>query len=494
MATGNLVNQPSWDAQRYTDPAQMDKNLEANNVARAASGVAPAQIISSSSQQTNTSTGPVTADILRSKFGFTNDDVINNILNNPDEVAKYTREISGGETQGPVAPPAIPVAPPAISDDQIKSSYSEKTGGIELDNDGLQAIKDAYANSMGDINGLLDNIIQRQTESAQGVYEATMSLLSDQKAEAAQTAERQTSRLKEDKQTALERSEQKRGETQKDITNQQEQFKATSEQERDRLGSAWRALSQKSQAIARASGRQDSGFAQSEEGKLLLDLNKGLRELASFSQVAAKDFADAIIDANTFYDQQNKEIETSANRAMEDVDSWLQSTVTTIQGQERLSLAQKLKDINDAINTADQYRIQISQKIADYNANLDTWLYQTTVNFNNALKTADYQAKISSAKSAVNSAYDQMKIIKQGLDTGLLSMRIVPAENQAGTANMLSYNPETGGFDTAMTGQIYGSLPGVGEVQQNVPLESVQSYQNKNADSTDKLIQAIQNM
>ena len=34
----------------------------------------------------------ITADLLRSKFGFNDSNVINNILNNPGEVARYTRE------------------------------------------------------------------------------------------------------------------------------------------------------------------------------------------------------------------------------------------------------------------------------------------------------------------------------------------------------------------------------------------------------------------
>lgn len=42
----------------------------------------------------------VTADILRSKFGFNDPNVINGILNNPAEVARYEREMGGGSSSG----------------------------------------------------------------------------------------------------------------------------------------------------------------------------------------------------------------------------------------------------------------------------------------------------------------------------------------------------------------------------------------------------------
>lgn len=100
-------------------------------------------------QQQPQATGGLTADVLRSKFGFNDPNVINNILNNPSEVARYTREAGlgapGANTSAPAPFDLVGATNAAYNTPELKTANDAITAANTKLTQRQQALADAQA-------------------------------------------------------------------------------------------------------------------------------------------------------------------------------------------------------------------------------------------------------------------------------------------------------------------------------------------------------------
>lgn len=353
----------------------------------------------------------------------------------------------------------------------VASSYPELSG------QDLQNLINKYAGQSRDnAQSLADEIERVATENANREYDAIKQSLGVQKGEVGTVGKEQRGRVTAQKDLSTKTLEEKQSTDISNIEKQKEGFLQESAKTADQLAQNWRDMSLQVQRIMRARGATDSSFSAGEETKVLLDFNKGLRTLASQSQSAVKDFADAVIQTNQFYSQSKAQLELDANNQLGDIDTWVRQQTQSIQSQENMALVQKLNAIRDAISKGQQLKIQVEQSIADKQFAIDSWIVQTNINFKNAValagqgKTADAQKTIEDYR---NQAIKNNDLLLKGgyqLDTVQVDGKSTPV--------LHGYLPD-GSVDT-----IYLTPQGAQQLQTNQ-----QNYSLGKPDATTSLIQ-----
>lgn len=418
MTTGNLTSEPSWDANRYSDPSQMDKNLATNNAARVSSGGVPAVVLTGNSSTPANSTnnqvptGTLTADILKSKFGFNDQNVINGILNDPTKRAQYERELASNNSNNNNNTSSLPTK------DQIKSSLKGTTVDKYLTDTDLTSLLDQYGKEgRNDVNQLAADLEKRAREKAQRDYDAILTVLKGQKEEIGTLSDEQKANA--DKQLELGTADltAKKDSSVKEIDKQKTSFQNESEDQADTLARNWRDMSLQVQRVMRGRGASDTAFGAGEETKLLLDFNKGLSKLAQTNQGAMQDFADAVIETNDFYNREQTKLDENIRVQKQDIDSWVRSQVKSIQAQETMALNDQLDAIDAAISQGDQLKVQMESKIRDQKLNYGLWLAQAQQQLKIAVATAatgKTDAAASKIKDYRDLATQTMDLITKG--------------------------------------------------------------------------------
>lgn len=342
------------------------------------------------------------------------------------------------------------------SDDEILGKYKEKTG-VDLDQMNLDKIKSNLSPGV-DLNALLAEIEAGERGAAEEEYRANMGLLASQKEELGKTAEYQKGKIGKQLEADIADVGDSRTRDVASIEKQRTDFDTSYEKNKDVIGANWRALSLRTQALSRARGITNSDFASYNESKQAMDLNKGLRELATNAQSVLGDFMTALKDTNDYYAKAESKLRNDAQSRTDDIDEWLRSSVVAIQQEEGKALGQKLADIKSAASRAAQLKLGIAQQAETRRQNLEDWLLQTKVNFDNSLKLAA-QGKVQSAADTIKAAQARINLIKTGLQTGILA-----------------YEPASDGKD--QVGVIHGNIPGIGEFAQTTPYSAYEDYRN----------------
>ncbi len=298
-----------------------------------------------------------------------------------------------------------------------KNKYKEITG-----EDPTADLLEKWKKSGQDLTKLAEENARLDMENADREYKATMDALGLQKGYVKSSGEKQRTRWNE-------REAELKGEadvqSEKDLAKvekEKQSYEGEYEGDKSTLAQNWKDLSRYTQSLQRASGRQDSSFGNFAETKQLMDFNKGLRVLATEHSSVLGEFATAVTDTLDYYKQQKSEITRSVSDNLAKIDDWEQAQIVSIQGQEGISLAKKLSDINNATKQANNLKMQIQQNIDNKISTLDTWLLQTKVNFQ------DQVALLAKSASGAASSKDQaaalstyLKNMKSSLDLGMSS-------------------------------------------------------------------------
>lgn len=358
----------------------------------------------------------------------------------------------GGDNSNPNPNPNPNPGPSA--EQKAATKYKEITG-----DDPTADLLAKWKAQGGDLEALADQNAQLDMQNANREYEAVMSALGGQKDYVKGSAENQRERAYKREGELKTEADVQSEKDQAKVQQEKESYDRKYEEDKSSLAQNWKDISRITQALSRASGRQDSSFGDYKETSQLMDFNKGLRVLASGNQDALTQFGTAISDTLDFYRQEKANITRTVDDEVAKVDDWEKAQITSIQGQEGVSLAKKFSDINNATKTANGLKMQIQQNINDKVSALDTFLLQTKVNFQNQV------ALLAKSKAGAASVDDQIKTIQAGLNAGILNYRKIGATISEGTA------PGTNTF-TPDQYQVYGTLPGGKQYVQDIPQET----------------------
>lgn len=396
--TQSWEDKPSWDYQRFGNTYTEAK---ANPQAKAnlASNVDLASMKTSSTPSGSSGGGSSTIDagILQSKFGINDPNTMKNILNNPDERARYEREynqmMNPGSGDQPAAPP--------LTKEELRSNLDSTKAGKYLDDNDLSELLDKYGqDARNRTNELAGDIETRARLKAQRAYDTIKGILLGQKAEAETLAGEQKTNIAKDKELASEELTAKETKEKGEIEKQKGAYEIEVQDTAEQLAQNWRDMSLEVQRISRGQGRGDTAFAGEKETRVLLDFNKGLKRLSQTAIGAVKDFSDAVTETVSFYTREQAKLDNEARKASQGVDSWLRSRVAEIQGKTEMALNDQLDAIDDAVTQADTLRIQTEQKIADQKLAYGQWLAQAQMQLQMAVASA--------AKGKVDSAIDSI--------------------------------------------------------------------------------------
>lgn len=298
-----------------------------------------------------------------------------------------------------------------------KAKYREITG-----EDPTADLLEKWKKSGQDLTKLAEENARLDMENADREYKATMDALGLQKGYIKSSAEKQRNRWGE-RETELKGEADVQSE--KDLAKvekEKESYEGEYEGDKSTLAQNWKDLSRYTQSLQRASGRQDSSFGNFAETKQLMDFNKGLRVLATKHSGVLGEFATAVTDTLDYYKQQKSEITRSVSDSLAKIDDWEEAQIVSIQGQEGISLAKKLSDINNATKQANNLKMQIQQNIDNKISTLDTWLLQTKVNFQDQVALLAKSASgAASSKDAAAALSTYLKNMKSSLDLGMSS-------------------------------------------------------------------------
>lgn len=354
--------------------------------------------------------------------------------------------------------------PQVTADDVIGALPSDQLGSINQDD--FDSIMAKYAGSTRDsAKAIADEILAASTENANREYQDVLSALGVQKKEVGTLAEQQKGRVAKETEMGTAELADKKDTELGNIEGERTGFLGEVAETKDQLAKNWRDMSMQVQSIMRARGVSDSSFSADKETGVLLDFNKGLRQLATKATGALADFAEAAIETNKFYTREAEKMAYEARNKVEDIDTWVRQQVASIQSQEGKALTQKLNEIRSAVAQGNQLKIQTEQSIADKKFALDSWLVQTQVTYKNAVALAA-QNKVSSAASTIATYRDQAKEAFDLVTKGGYEFQVV--KDKAGKDQYVVHGklPDgsddyiqltQGGFDT-LSQNVYGSL------------------------------------
>lgn len=317
------------------------------------------------------------------------------------------------EQQGGSSPDANVIKRENVATKAIGSEGSEF-----LSDQDLQALMDKYAGSTTDrMDALAAEIEAVATANAEREYNTVMDALGVQKGEIKTLSAQQKEQLSGQKKLTEEGLIEKQTSETADIEKQKTGFQQETEASKEELATNWRDLSLELQRVMRARGVSESGFASSQDAKLMLDFNKGLRNIAVKSTAAYNDFADAVIETNKYYTRERAQLDFDFNKANTDVDNWVRQNVESIQAQENVALNKKLSDIKNAILQGNTLKVQTAQKIEDQKLGLATWVAQFQMQLKAAVATAA-AGKVDDAWKNIAAVRENTNIVKTVLDNG----------------------------------------------------------------------------
>ena len=264
---------------------------------------------------------------------------------------------------------------------------------------------------------LARQIEETATRNAEAEYNTIKEALRTQKEEIQRLASQQREQLGKQKQFTEEGLREKETSEISNIEKQKQSFLQEKEETVETLARNWRDLSLEAQRVMRARGISDSAFAASQDARLMLDFNKGLRQIATKSQAALQDFADAVIETNKFYTRERQKLQMEYDNVFTNIDNWVRQSIQEIQNQENMALNRKLAEINNAILQANQLRAQIAQKIADQELGLAVWIQQAQMQLKTAVATAA-QNKVSDAWKNIDKVRQNIDVVSKLLDNG----------------------------------------------------------------------------
>lgn len=300
----------------------------------------------------------------------------------------------------------------------VKQSVKDSIYGKYVGDSDVQDLLDKYAREgRSDADALAADIESRAVARADREYNTILEALRGQKAEAGTLAEQQKTDIATDTATGLSSLEAKKARETASIEKQKEGFIGETEQTADTLARNWKDMSLQVQRMMRARGAQDSSYAAGEETKVLMDFNKGLKQLAVSKTNALGDFADAVNETVRFYGEEATKLDESGKRAARDVDTWLRGRIGEIQGQEGVALNKKLADIDNAITQANSIKINTETKIRDQKLAYGLWLEQSKKQLEQAVAVAA-AGKVSSAQNNISNYSQQFALTKQILGSG----------------------------------------------------------------------------
>ena len=311
----------------------------------------------------------------------------------------WTREGGGGGDQ--------PEA--KITGEDVFNAAKGSEGSEFLNQSDLDALMGKYGDSSKDrMDQLARDIEETATANAEREYNTIKEALGVQKGEVQTLATQQKKRLGEEKKFTEEGFVEKETTETGKIEGEKESFRQETESTKEELATSWRDLSLELQRVMRARGVSESAFAGSQDAKLMLDFNKGLRQIAVKSTAAYQDFADAVIETNKYYTRERAKLEMDERQAQEDVDNWVRQNVQSIQAQENTALNRKLSDIKNAILQGNQLKVQTAQKIEDQKLGLATWMLQFQAQLKASVATA--------AAGKVDDAWKNIAAVRQNTD------------------------------------------------------------------------------
>lgn len=350
--------------------------------------------------------------------------------NDNDIVANFKATGGDGKSKAPAGDGGGGAADP---EGDARAKYKEITG-----EDPTADLLEKWKKSGQDLTKLAEENARLDMENADREYKATMDALGLQKGYIKSSGEKQRTRWNE-RETELKGEADVQSE--KDLAKvekEKQSYEGEYEGDKSTLAQNWKDLSRYTQSLQRASGRQDSSFGNFAETKQLMDFNKGLRVLATKHSDVLGEFATAVTDSLDYYKNQKAEITRSVSDNLAKIDDWEEAQIVSIQGQEGISLAKKLSDINNATKQANNLKMQIQQNIDNKISTLDTWLLQTKVNFQDQVALlAKSQSGASSSKDAAATLSAYLKNMKSSLDLGMSSYVTDPIV--AGSVNKGEY-------------------------------------------------------
>ena len=307
---------------------------------------------------------------------------------------------------------------PKISGEDILGAATKSEGSEFLNQGDLQSLMDKYGGSSQDrMDQLAKDIEDTATANAEREYGTIKDALGVQKGEIQTLSAQQKEQLAGQKKLTEEGLTEKQTSEAADIEKQKIGFEQETEATKEELATNWRDLSLEMQRVMRGRGVSDSAFASSQDSKLMLDFNKGLRQIAVKSTAAYNDFADAVIETNKYYTRQRAQLDFDFNKANTDVDNWTRQNVQSIQAQENVALNKKLSDIKNAILQGNQLKVQTAQKIEDQKLGLATWMYQFQAQLKASVATAA-AGKVDDAWKNIAAVRANTDIIKTVLENG----------------------------------------------------------------------------
>lgn len=296
----------------------------------------------------------------------------------------------------------------AKAPDQPKQNLSGEDKSRALSGAGDDILKNLGQNNVNDLlNKQYENMDQFAAEmervareNAEREYSTVLDALGRQKGEVGTLAGEQKENYSKQGEMVGEELTATNEKEQKEIDKQRSGFVEGVEETKDQLARNWRDMSLQVQRVMRGRGISDSTFASSEELKVLRDFNQGLRQLAVQKSGALKDFADAIVETNSFYERKKVQLAEEVRVNLQKVDQWVRQRTIDIQNQEGMALSNKLSAINDANLRAEGLRTNVKNEILQKQMDYDMWVKQTEVSYKLAVASA--------AKGKVESASDQI--------------------------------------------------------------------------------------
>lgn len=316
-----------------------------------------------------------------------------------------------------------------LTGDEVNKMINDIGANGLIDPNALNEIYKKYGGAADRAGDMAREIEATARANAEAEYNDVMSALGVQKKEVQTVAEQQKGNIAKQKELTMQDLGAKQESESGKIKEQSAAFADEVTRQKEQLARNWKDLSLEVQRIMRARGVSESSYAGDKETALLLDFNKGLRQLAKSSTQALQDFSDAIVETNKFYERQKTQLDFDTNKAEQDVDTWVRQKVQDIQAKENTALSTKLTEIRNAISEGNKLKIQTAQQIEDKKAALDTWLMQTTVQYKTAVALAA-QNKVSDASAGIKTTWDMVKFANDVLTQGGGSIETNPQTGQ----------------------------------------------------------------
>ena len=325
----------------------------------------------------------------------------------------------------------------------VYSKIPTDTGLTGQDLEDLKAfVKNAQEGQIKSADDLAREFLASKREQSGREYDTIMDALGVQKGEIKTLAGEQKGFARGEAKLAGEEFTAREAKEKGDVEKERTSFEKEVEEKKDLLANSWRTLSKELQAVMRGRGIQDSSYAAGREGKLLMEFNKGLRQIAVKSTEALGEFSDAVIEIGSYYTRQQNQMDFQLNKQLANIDTFVRQQTQSIQAQENVALSNKLNQIRQAVTDGQTLKTQVTMKVADQKVNFAMWMYQTQQNYKLAVAQAA-QGNVASARQSINDTRNTFKLIGDVLDYGGQFVQSTAADGTL-TTFVHGTNPATG--------------------------------------------------